>query len=117
MTSKPSVTITSKPKPNQPKTIAVVPTPLFTLPLPRSCTMVEAATAAVCCHMMLTSTKTEAMKMVARATWLTGREGKGLTSCSEPEEEVSVCQPGKVARRMKVRKARMMATILWGVCG
>jgi hypothetical protein len=62
--------------------------------------------------MILTRTKTEAMKMVARATWETGLEGKGFTSVSEPEEEVSVCQPGKVARRMKVRKARTMATIL-----
>lgn len=65
--------------------------------------------------MMLTRIKTEAMKMVARAAWETGREGKGLTSVSEPEEEVSVCQPGKVARRRKVRKARIIATMLrWG---
>jgi hypothetical protein len=62
--------------------------------------------------MMLTRTKTEEIKIVARATWETGREGKGLTSVSEPEEEVSVCQPGNVARRRKVRKARTIATIL-----
>jgi hypothetical protein len=112
MTSKPSVTTTNSPNPNQPNIIAVVPTPLLTLPFPRSCTIVDAATAAVCCHIILTRTKTEAMKIVARATWETGLEGKGLTSVSEPDEEVSVCQPGKVARRMKVRKARTMATIL-----
>ncbi len=50
--------------------------------------------------------------MVARAIWETGLEGKGLTSVSEPPDEVSVCQPGKVASRRKVRKARTMATIL-----
>lgn len=111
MTNKPNVTMTSNPNPNQPRIIAVVPTPLLTLPLPRSWTIVDAATAAVCCHMMLTSTNTEAMKMVASATWLTGREGKGFTSVSEPPSD-SVCQPGKVARRRKVRKARTMATIL-----
>lgn len=37
MTSNPIVTMTSSAKPNQPKIIAVVPTPLRTLPLPRSC--------------------------------------------------------------------------------
>lgn len=74
--------------------------------------MVDAATAAVCCHMILTRTKTDAMKMVARAAWDTGREGKGFISVSEPEEEVSVCQPGKVARSRKVRKERTMATML-----
>lgn len=52
--------------------------------------------------------------MVARAAWETGREGKGFISVSEPEEEVSVCQPGKVARRRKVRKERTMATMLVG---
>jgi hypothetical protein len=66
--------------------------------------------------MMLTRTKTEATKMVARAAWETGLEGKGLISVSEPEDEVSVCQPGKVARRMKVKKARTMATILERCC-
>ena len=112
MTSNPSVTTTNNPNPNQPNIIAVVPTPLFTLPFPRSCTIVDAATAAVCCHMMLTRINTEEMKIVARATCETGREGKGLTSVSEPDEEVSVCQPGKVASRRKVRKARTMATML-----
>jgi hypothetical protein len=112
ITSSPSVTTTNNPNPNHPNIIAVVPTPLFTLPFPRSCTIVDAATAAVCCHMMLTRTKTEEINIVARATWETGREGKGLTSVSEPEEDVSVCQPGNVARRRKVRKARTIATIL-----
>lgn len=58
--------------------------------------------------------KMEAMKMIARATWETGREGKGLTSRSEPSESSSSCQPGKVARRMKQMKAKMMAMILRG---
>lgn len=51
--------------------------------------------------------------MRASATCETGREGKGLTSTSEPvRASRSSCQPGKVARRMKVMKARIMATIL-----
>ena len=101
-------------KPNHPKIIAVVPTPDLTLPLPRSCATVDAATAAVCCHRTETRTKTEAMKMRARATCETGLEGKGLTSRSEPESSTSSCQPGKVARRRKQRKARTMATMLEG---
>ena len=52
--------------------------------------------------------------MRARATWETGREGKGLTSFSAPMSGSS-CQPGKVARRMKVMKARTMATMLKAV--
>jgi hypothetical protein len=76
--------------------------------------MVAAATEAVCCHRTLTRTKMEEMKMRARATWETGREGKGLTSTSEPVwRSRSSCQPGKVARRMKVMKARIMATMLF----
>lgn len=49
--------------------------------------------------------------MRASAAWETGREGKGLSSWSLP----SSCQPGKVARRMKQKKARMTAMILLGV--
>lgn len=112
MTSNPSVTTTSNANPNQPNIMAVVPTPLLTLPLPKSRTTVDAATAAVCCHMTLTSTKTDAMKTVARANCDTGREGTRRTSTSEPSELVLVCQPGKVARMTKVKKARTMATIL-----
>jgi hypothetical protein len=53
------------------------------------------------------------MKIKARATCETGREGKGLMSMSEPvRASRSSCQPGNVARRRKVTKARMMATIL-----
>lgn len=36
MTSNPIVTITIRANPNQPRTIAEVPTPLLTLPFPRS---------------------------------------------------------------------------------
>jgi hypothetical protein len=51
--------------------------------------------------------------MSARATCDTGREGKGLMSMSEPvRASRSSCQPGKVARRRKVTKARIMATML-----
>lgn len=92
--------------------MAEVPTPDLTLPFPRSCAMVLAATEAVCCHSTDTRTKTEAINIRARATCETGREGKGLTSLSEPRSSVSSCQPGNVARRRKVTKARTMATML-----
>jgi hypothetical protein len=109
----------SNEKPNQPSTIADVPTPLITLPLPRSCAMIEAATEAVCCHNTDTRTKIEAMKMIARDIWLTGREGNGFTSTSssEPCEDSrsSVCQPGKVARRRRQMKEKTIATML-SVC-
>ena len=68
MTSNPMVTMMSSTKPNQPRTMADVPTPDLTLPLPRSCTIVAAATEAVCCHKTETRTKMEEMKMRARAT-------------------------------------------------
>lgn len=112
MMSNPMVTIINKAKPNHPNIMAVVPTPDLTLPLPRSWAIVLAATDAVCCHSTETSTKTEATKMRARAICDTGLEGKGLTSLSEPRSSVSSCQPGKVARRMKQIKARMIATML-----
>ena len=115
MTSNPTVTMISKLNPNQPNTIAVVPTPLLTDPFPKSCAICAAATDAVCCHSTLTRTKIEAMKIRARATWETGREGKGLMSISEPVwASCSSCQPGKVARSRKVMKARTMATMLQG---
>lgn len=116
ITSNPIVTITMRANPNQPRTIADEPTPLLTLPLPMSCAIVLAATDAVCCHRTETSTKTEATKISANATWDTGREGKGLTSFSEPSVSTS-CHPGNVARRMKQKNARITATILEGERG
>jgi hypothetical protein len=107
------VTMISSAKLNHPSTIAVVPTPLFTLPLPRSCAIMEAATEAVCCQSTETSTKIEAMKIIARAICETGREGKGLTSRSLPWSSCSSCQPGKVARRSRQMNAKMIATILF----
>src|ERR1700761_6740081 len=109
MTNNPSVTTTSNPKPNQPSTIAEVPTPDLTLPLPRSCATVLAATDAVCCHMTLTSTNTEAMNIVASATCDTALDGNGRTSCSDPSGPVLVCQPGNVASNTNVRKASITA--------
>lgn len=106
------VTMMSKVKLNQPITMALVPTPLRTLPLPKSWAMTLAATDAVCCQRTDTSTKMEAMKMMASDTWLTGRLGNGLTSRSEPSESSSSCQPGKVARSRKQMKAKMMAMML-----
>ena len=67
MTNRAMVTMISNAKLNHPSTIAAVPTPLNTLPLPRSCAIIEAATEAVCCHRTETSTKIEAMKMRANA--------------------------------------------------
>lgn len=115
MTSRPIVTIMSNANPNHPSTMAVVPTPLLTLPLPRSCAMMDAATEAVCCHSTDTSTKIEAMKMMARAICETGREGKGFTSRSLPWASSSSCQPGKVARRRRHMNAKMIAMILFWV--
>ncbi len=109
MTNKPMVTMMSKAKLNHPITMALVPTPDLTLPLPKSCAMMEAATDAVCCHSTDTRTKTEAMKMMARAICDTGRLGKGLISRSEPSLSSSSCQPGKVASSRKQTKANMMA--------
>jgi hypothetical protein len=75
--------------------------------------MIDAATEAVCCHRTETSTKIDAMNIMAREIWETGREGKGFTSrSSEPSSSVSVCQPGKVARRMRQMNAKTIATIL-----
>lgn len=106
------VTTTNRTNPNQPSTIADVPTPLLTLPLPMSWAIVLAATDAVCCQRTETSTNTEAMKMRASAVCETGREGNGFTSTSEPDSSRSSCHPGKVASRMKQKKARTIATML-----
>lgn len=117
MTSKPIVTMIRSENPNQPSTMALVPTPLLTDPFPKSCATCAAATEAVCCHSTETSTKIEAMKISANATCETGRDGKGLMSMSEPvRASCSSCQPGKVARRRKVPNARMRATMLDSIC-
>jgi hypothetical protein len=111
--SRPIVVMINSANPNQPSTIAAVPTPLCTDPLPKSSVTDAAATEAVCCHSTETRTKTEATKTSASATWQTGRDGKGFTSISDPvSSSSSACQPGKVARRMKQMKARIMATML-----
>lgn len=67
MMRRPMVTITNSTKPNQPSTMAEVPTPLLTTLLPISWAIVLAATDAVCCHNTETSTKTEDTKIKARA--------------------------------------------------
>lgn len=114
MTSSPTVTITKRPNPNHPRIMAVVPTPLRTLPFPKSWATCDAATDAVCCHSTLTSTNIDAMKMSASADCETALDGNGLSSTmsDEPDRSTSSCQPGKVARRMKVTNANIMATIL-----
>lgn len=113
MTNNPIVTIINNANPNHPNTIALVPTPLLTDPFPKSLATCAAATEAVCCHKTLTSTKIDEMKISASATCDTGREGKGLMSMSEPvRASCSSCQPGNVARRRKVKKARTRAMML-----
>lgn len=67
ITNSPIVTTINMANENHPSTMAVVPTPLWTLPFPRSWAIVLAATDAVCCHNTLTRTNTEAMKMRASA--------------------------------------------------
>lgn len=106
------VTMMRRVNENHPMTIALVPTPDLTEPFPKSWAMTDAATEAVCCHRTDTRTKIDAMKMMARETCETGRDGKGLTDRSEPSESSSSCQPGNVASRMKQTKAKMMAMIL-----
>ena len=113
MTSKPIMTTMSRANENQPMIMALVPMPDLTEPFPKSCAMTDAATEAVCCHSTETRMKMEEMKMMARAIWETGRDGKGLTSRSEPSESSVSYQPGKVARRMKQMKAKMMAMMLY----
>ena len=110
-------TIINSTNPNQPSTIAEVPIPLCTLPLPKSAAIVLAATDAVCCHNTETRTKIAATKISASADWETGREGNGLISRTLSSSlSYSSCQPGKVARRMKQTKEKIMATILKGGC-
>jgi hypothetical protein len=112
MTSRPMVTTTNKPNPNQPRIMADEPTPLLTLPLPMSCAIVLAATEAVCCHSTDTNTNTVATKISASAACETGREGNGLTSRSEPLASSSSCQPGNVASKIKQKNASTIATML-----
>lgn len=50
--------------------------------------------------------------MIASETCDTGREGNGFTSTSDPSSFSAVCQPGKVAKRTKQTKAKMIAMIL-----
>ena len=102
MTSRPMVTMMSSARPNQPRTIAVVPTPLLTAPLPKSDAICAADTEAVCCHNTLTRTKIDAMKISASAACDTGRDGNGLMSISLPvRASLSSCHPGNVASRRK----------------
>lgn len=108
--SMPIVVINNRANPNQPSTIADAPTPLLTLPFPKSCVMVLAATEAVCCHSTVTSIKTVATKQSARQTWLRARDGTRL-NCSIPCVS-SACQPGKVSKRRRAKNASIRATIL-----
>lgn len=51
----------------------------------------------------------EDTKARAQATIETDLEGNGLTSASEPSSPVSLCQPGKVARRSRTKEEETMA--------
>lgn len=102
------VTIISSAKPNQPRTIAVTPTPVATDPFPMFSAMVAAATLAVCCHSTETSTKIAATNITASATWDTARLGSRFLS---GPPSYSSSYPGKVARRSSVTAARIIAII------
>lgn len=93
-------------------TMALVPTPDLTAPLPKSCTMTAAATEAVCCHRTDTRIKMDETKMMARATCETAREGSWWMKRSEPWLSSSSYQLGKVARRRTQKKAKMTAIML-----
>lgn len=75
-----------------------------------------AATDAVCCQRTETRINIEAMKIIASATCETARDGKGLTSRSDPSKSTSSCHPGKVARRRKQMKAKISAIMLLMTC-
>ena len=74
--------------------------------------MVDAAALERCCQKLLSSDRTEATKRTARLTWDTARDGKGLTSLSDPSESSSSCQWGKVASRRMVKNAKATLTNL-----
>lgn len=109
---RPIVTMMSSANANQPMTMALVPTPLLTAPFPKSCAITDAATDAVCCHKTETRIKMDDMKMMARETCDTAREGMARTTLSEPSESSSSYHEGNVARSRTHRKAKMMAIIL-----
>jgi hypothetical protein len=67
MMRRPIVTTIRSANENQPNTMALVPTPLLTAPLPKSWAITEAATDAVCCQSTETRTKMAEMKIRARA--------------------------------------------------
>ena len=103
-------------KPNHPNTIAVVPTPDLTLPFAKSCAMILAATDAVCCQRTETRTKILEMKIMARETWQTGREGIGclhelarvLQKC-ELRKSWGIEKRGKGSEDGKMRKGGHLA--------
>ncbi len=115
ITSSPMLTMISSAKLNQPSTMAVVPTPLSTLPFAKSCAMIEAATEAVCCHRTDTRTKIEATKIRASATCETALDGKDFVSRTDPSSSTVSCHEGNESRRRKQKKAKITATILVNV--
>ena len=78
------VTMMSNVKLNQPSTMALVPTPDMTLPLPKSWAITEAATEAVCCHSTETRTKMEATK---RATTMSSTSAVGTITRNDEVSE------------------------------
>ncbi len=112
MTSRPMVTMMRRVKLNQPMTIALVPTPDKTLPLAR----VLGYDAGCYRGRVLPQHRDEdedaGDEDDGQATCDTGRDGNGLTSRSEPSLSSSSCHPGKVARRRRQMKAKMMAIML-----
>ena len=113
MTMRPRSATTIKVKEIQTKAMAAGPT----WQTRYSCVvdeMVAAAdAAATCCHKADASRNSDPMARANIHTCVTGLDGKGLISMSEPVlGSVSLCQPGSVERPMKASAVRAIPPIL-----
>jgi hypothetical protein len=108
----PKNTITKMPTETQPNAIIAGPTCVIITPSVRAPIEVAVAAVAMCCQNTETKAKSVPKPVKPRITCLTGLLGKGLTSCSEPVSEVSVCQPGNVSNNPNARIASTMAAML-----
>ena len=70
-------------------------------------------TAATCCQIVEMRRKTDAPNASPNAICVTSRLGNGLTSWSDPDEEVSVCHPGNVESKTTTAKQSTRAIILF----
>jgi hypothetical protein len=114
MTTMPSKATTVKANDNQTSAMDAVPISPTTL---FPCTVVEmmATTdaAATCCHSAEIIKSSEAVPSAHMTALVTGREGNGLMSMSEPvRASRSSCHPGKLANPRKPKAVRARAPIL-----